>query len=79
MFMTAQFKLKKKRREAATDSKMLAADDKLVTEAEREASSQVEEPETATLGSSEPHTEMETPVEASPCDAKDGTGTPSFF
>ncbi|KAM4575970.1 cardiomyopathy-associated protein 5 [Odontesthes bonariensis] len=57
--------------EAAADSKMVAANEKLVTEAEREASSQVEEPETATLGSSEPLTEMKTPVEASPCEPKE--------
>ncbi|XP_041855211.1 cardiomyopathy-associated protein 5 [Melanotaenia boesemani] len=50
--------------EDAADSKVVAADEKLVTEAETEASAQAKAPETVKLSSTEPLGEMEKPAEA---------------
>ncbi|XP_069565563.1 cardiomyopathy-associated protein 5 isoform X2 [Brachyistius frenatus] len=57
--------------EAATDTKMVAADEKLVTEAEAEASVDLKEPETdgqEILCSTEPSAEMKTSAAALPCE-----------
>ncbi|CAG5922628.1 unnamed protein product [Menidia menidia] len=55
--------------EAANDSQILAADDKVLTEADAKASSKVEEPETALHSLSEARTEVRTAEEEPQCEA----------